>query len=174
MATLMTVDEDEEGVALAFCICQSESTITMKAFFAAVEKKIGFQNKTDTFLTDDANAGSEQPQKRLCAWHVNKNWIAILAQIPNEPLEPKKFDKSGEAITKRSHCKSRRFSLRVELDEEVFKTKLTEFLKLLNEDTAYAKFREYFVKTYESRVKQWAYAYLSAYGGYNTNMYLES
>lgn len=64
------------------------------------------------------------------------------------------------------------FSLRAKLD--VFQTKLTAFLKLLKEDKAYAKFGEYFVKTYGGRVKQWAYAYLSVYGGYNTNMYLES
>ena len=84
MATLMNVDEDEEGVALAFCICDSKSTSTMQKFFAAVRDEVGFKIKTDCFLTDDANAffnawcaemtettSDTQPQKRLCAWHVN-------------------------------------------------------------------------------------------------------
>lgn len=66
------------------------------------------------------------------------------------------------------------FSLRSELDLNVFKTKMDEFDKLLEGDSAYDKFKDYFNHTYKKRVEQWAYAYLPLYGGYNTNMYLES
>lgn len=184
MATLMTVDEEEEGVVLAFCICESENVATMKIFYAAVRDKVGFKIKTDCFLSDDANAffnawcaemiQDTLPQKRLCAWHVNKNWTTHLSQIPDVPVEPEKLNKLGKPITKRSHCKTLLFSLRSELDLNVFKTKMDEFGKLLEEDSAYEKFKDYFNHTYKKRVEQWAYAYLPLYGGYNTNMYLES
>lgn len=39
MATLMTVDEDEE-VVLAFCICESENATTMKIFLLQFETKL--------------------------------------------------------------------------------------------------------------------------------------
>lgn len=77
MATIMTVNDDEEGVSLAFCFCNSESTEAMQVFFAAVRKNLGFPIETDIFLSDDANAfynawcaemvTDKPPQKRLCA-----------------------------------------------------------------------------------------------------------
>ena len=106
LATLMTVDEDEEGVALAFCICDSESTPTMQTFFASVRDKIGFKIKADYFLTDNANAffnawcaemvADTKPHKRLCAWHVNQNWNTHLGQVPNGPIEPVQLKKEGK------------------------------------------------------------------------------
>lgn len=184
MATIMTVDEDEEGVALAFCFCDSESAATMQMFFDAVKKKIGFKIETSTFLSDDANAfynawcavmSTTKPvHKRLCAWHVNKNWIAYLNQVSNEAIEPEELDKFGNPITKRSKCKSKLFSLRCELDINVLGTKMENFLEFLKSDEDYKKFGDYFTKTYAKRVEQWAYAYLQIDGGYNTNMYLEA
>lgn len=180
----MTVDEDEEGVTLAFCICDSESTSTMQTFFATVRKKVGLKIKAEYFLTDDANAFFNawclemtteiKPHKRLCAWHVNKNWNTHFSQVPNVPLVPKELNKTGKPITKRSRCKSILYSLLQELDLNVFNSKMTKFLNFMDKDTDYHKFRDYFKKTYANRSEQWAYAYLPKYGGYNTNMYLEA
>ena len=184
MATLMTVDEDEEGVVLATCICQYESTATMQIFFAAVRDKVGFKISTDSFVTNDANAfynawcaemtTDTHPRKRLCAWHVNKNWTTHFSQVPDEPIQPLQMSKKGKPITKRQHCKTKLYALRTELDVEAFKTKMIEFLAILEGDSGYTTFKDYFKKYYENRAEQWAYAYLSLYGGYNTNMYLES
>lgn len=116
MATIMTVDEDETGVSLAFCFCESKDTVTMQKFFAAVKKNVGFQIEADYFLSDDANSfynawcaemtSDNQPHKRLCAWHVNKAWISNLGQFINEPIKPEELNRKGEPITKRSKCKS--------------------------------------------------------------------
>ena len=184
MATIMTVDDDEKGLALAFCFCQSESTSTMKTFFAAIRNKIGFIIKTDCFVSDDANAffnawcaemkTDNPPHKRLCAWHVNKNWNAYLSQVPDDPVEPEMLDMLGKPITKRRHCKKSLFSLRLELDKDEFNIKLKSFLELLKSDNGYAKFESYFTNNYGQRVEQWAYTFLAEEGGYNTNMYLEA
>ena len=124
-------------------------------FFAAVRDKVGFKIKTDCFLSDDANAFFNAwcaemitdtcPQKRLCAWHVNKNWNTHLSQIPDVPVKSKKLHKSGKPITKRSYCKAQLYSLRSELDLNVFKTKMSDFEELLDGDSAYEKFKDYFV-----------------------------
>lgn len=49
MATIMTVNEDEQGVSLAFCFCNSENKDTMQIFFSAVKKTLGFQLKLILF-----------------------------------------------------------------------------------------------------------------------------
>ena len=90
------------------------------------------------------------------------------------PVQPEMKTKSGKLITKRSRCKTQLYSLRTELDKEIFDEKMREFKKLLNGDKDYGKFGDYFAKTYENRFEQWAYAYLPASGVCNTNMYLEA
>ena len=142
MATKMTVNEDEEGVALAFCFCNSESTSTMQIFFSAIRNKLGFCIETDYFVSDDANAffnaccaeikTDKLPHKRLCAWHVNKNWTAHLSKVPKDPVVPEQLNRLGKPITKRDVCKFQLFSMRSELDKEELKIKVEKFLKLLN------------------------------------------
>lgn len=116
----------------------------------------------------------KQPQKRLCAWHVNKNWTTHLSSVSNEPVEPEELTKSGKVITKRNKCKSHLFAVRCELDKNTMAVKLKNFLELLEKDTDYQKFKAYFKGTYGNRIDQWANAYLPDNGGFNTNMYLES
>ena len=64
--------------------------------------------------------------------------------------------------------------MRQELDPDVFETKMTNFLQFLESDSDHHKFKDYFKRTYVCRSSEWAYAHLPMYGGYNTNMYLES
>ena len=99
LTTLMTVDKNFHGFPLAFCVCKSEDAKSMQIFFAAIREKIGRKLKAEYFVSDDANAfynawcaemceSDEKPHKRLCEWHVNKNWICNLNRI-KDPLAKK-------------------------------------------------------------------------------------
>lgn len=105
LTTLMTVDENFHGFPLAFCVCKSENTKSMQIFFAAICDKIGRKLNAEYLVSDDANAfynawcaetcdGDETPHKRLCEWHVNKNWICNLNRI-RDPLDKKKKSSKG-------------------------------------------------------------------------------
>ena len=184
LATLMTKDEDFEGVALAFCICESESEEIMQVFFSAIRDKLGRKIKTDVFVSDGANAfynawikemcDGEFPLKRLCAWHVNKNWTGHLNEIRNTDPEVVIDKKVQPRKDKKKTCKDLLFAMRSELNKSLFETKFSEFMTFLDSDDDYSKFSAYFTKTYSKRTTEWAYAYLPSSGGGNTNMCLEA
>lgn len=107
MATLMTVDENIQGYTLAFCFCKSEDTLSMQIFFGAIRDAIGRKIEAEYFVSDDADAfynawcaemcESKRPHKRLCAWHVNRNWIGNMNRIKN-PVIKKKTEKKDSSV----------------------------------------------------------------------------
>ena len=180
----MTKNDDFEWIALAFCICESESTEIMQVFFFVIKEKLARKIKTEYFVSDGANAfynacvaemcGDEFLHKRWCAWHVNQNWTVNANQIQNtdpdvfigKELQPK--------INKKKECKKLLFDMRAELDKSVIKTKLEHSILFFKSHVDCSTFLECFQKNYEHRATEWAYAFLSTSGGGNTNMYFEA
>lgn len=81
LTTLMVRDQKKEGVPVAFCVSRRKRTEDWVRFFLAVKTRVGAID-CKTFISDgDAafyNAWKtvmgEPEKRRLCLWHIQKNW----------------------------------------------------------------------------------------------------
>ncbi|XP_067135125.1 uncharacterized protein [Centruroides vittatus] len=166
LSTILTVDEFGSGLPCAYCLSNRIDTTSYSLFFAAVREKLG-KLETTVFMSDDASAiynawkdiMGPATHQLLCTWHVDRAWRKkVLSSFP---------DKVTQALMYKM--------LRVLLEEpnpEKFENLIKEFIQSLNQKET-KEFQKYFVHTYASRPKVWAYCYRKDLG-INTNMYLEA
>ncbi|XP_067134139.1 uncharacterized protein [Centruroides vittatus] len=166
LSTILTVDEFGSGLPCAYCLSNRIDTTSYSLFFAAVREKLG-KLETTVFMSDDASAiynawkdiMGPATHQLLCTWHVDRAWRKkVLSSFP---------DKVTQALMYKM--------LRVLLEEpnpEKFENLIKEFIQSLNQKET-KEFQKYFVHTYASRPKVWAYCYRKGLG-INTNMYLEA
>ncbi|XP_077541926.1 uncharacterized protein LOC144153997 [Haemaphysalis longicornis] len=187
LTTLMTIAEDGSGIPCAYLISKSIDTNTMVKFFEAIRERVG-KIECEAFMSDDAqqygNAWEQvmgTPKRRLlCSWHVLRNWNTRLTKITSVRLK----NEIRKTLRTLMDCAE------IEKFEEMF----SQFLKRLEdackqpgpeEDSeqegrltpeqkcALEEFRSYFVKTYSTRVRQWAFCYRKEVN-LSTNNHIES
>ena len=167
--TLVTilVDEFGEGYPVAWCLTSREDQEIVSLFFETIKNKIGMVTP-QWIMTDDADqffnswksVFSEDPQKLLCTWHVDRAWRGAL---------------SSKVVDKDLRCQVYH-SLRIvaeEPDERLFNQMLTNLEQQLQEHTDTRYFGDYLHTYYTARKEQWAMCYRKK-AGINTNMHVES
>lgn len=167
LITLFVIDDYDEGIPVAFCLCNKEDGSCLKVFFSVLKENLEFDVNPKVFKSDDTPAfynaweyvlGAVE-YKLLCAWHVERAIKNILYQyIKDKNLIGKVY----QSI----------YLLLKEPDEEEFK-KLLDALKNLFKNPNVKKFGEYFLKVYDHRMKEIECCYRRNIG-VNTNMHLES
>lgn len=168
LTTLMLIDEYEEGFPAAFLISNTVNTKILTKFLESVKDAVGVIQPTH-FMNDDApmmfNAWvavmGGDPQKLLCAWHVDRAWQGHLNCIKNEEK-------------RRQIYKSLKVCL-YELRDVEFRKMLDELLEECAQDVDddVQKFRTYFIANYVDRAMCWAYCYRVG-AKINTNMHVEN
>lgn len=161
------LDERMEGVPLAYCFAEKEDFNSISTFLKCVKLLSGNIDALD-FLSDDANAyynswkevfGSKA-KKRLCSWHVFKNWKQQLkSKVKNNEKE--------EEILK--------ILILIRNSNSLDKSKqdLEKLIKQLSNDKRTKEFGQYLKSFYLKRIDQWVYADRSVLIP-NTNMHIES
>ena len=167
--TLLTLDEWNEGVPVAFCISNREDEAIFRIFFDKIKEAAGIQEhfETDIFMSDDApafgNAWNKvmgQPKKKLlCHWHIHKNWVTNQSKIKNP--------------AKRELVLASLRSLSEELDEEKFKKEYNNFLSQLSKDADTSDFASYLNRQYSNKTEAWARCFRKHVLA-QTNMHLEA
>lgn len=161
------IDEYGEGVPLAYCLTEREDENSITAFLKIVKDTCG-QITANDFLSDDASQYFSSWQtifgngakKRLCSWHVYKNWKQ---QLRNKVSNKKKED---DII-------NRLISIRNSKDEETAKRNLDQLIKNLSTDKSTKAFASYLKSYYQKRIKEWIYCDRSVLIP-NTNMHIEA
>ncbi|XP_050517553.1 uncharacterized protein LOC126892122 [Diabrotica virgifera virgifera] len=164
--TVVIVDEYGSGVPAAFCFSNRSDETLFQHFFQCIKDSVGLLS-ANVFMSDDYPAFynawksvmSEVPNRLLCTWHINKNWVQNSGKI---------LDKN-----KRSLVLKTLKVLQKEIDGEAFQNELKTFVHQLQNDSDTLQFYQYFSRTYLNRLEMWAYCHRK-YLGINTNMYLES
>jgi len=163
---MMVVDDFGEGNPVAFMVCNREDEAALSLFFRAIKARIpsDISYSASHVMTDDANQYFNAwcsvfgtAEKKLCTWHVDKNWRKAIKQHirdPNDQIEVYHMLRS----------------LLQEVNEQDFKNCLESFREYLSRESP--QFGAYF-ESYCSRTEQWAYCYRIGTQS-NTNMYVES
>lgn len=100
LTTLVIQDERGEGVPVAFCISKKKDTVTWTRFFKMVKEAAGTIT-CDYFITDGDNSYynawcrvmGKPRQRRLCLWHIKKNWGERMAQLRIKDENKEALDK---------------------------------------------------------------------------------
>ncbi|XP_065217732.1 uncharacterized protein LOC135843700 [Planococcus citri] len=171
LVTVLVIDEFNNGVPVAFCFSKKTDFDAMYLFFDKVKNAVGFPIKSDIFMSDDAPqffdawaaVMGKPAHKLLCWWHINKNWTSMLnTKIDNKHKE------------KRKYVKDALYSLATSLiDTKEFDSRLSVFLKTLEEDEDTRQFYQYFKTYYVPKKSSWAFCYRQ-HLGLNVNMHLEA
>lgn len=81
LTSLVVLDERKDGIQVAFSIYPKHDTDTFTAFFKKVLKDVGrikcqhfISNGEGTFYNALSYVMGESLNRRLCIWHVKKNW----------------------------------------------------------------------------------------------------
>ena len=167
LITILVIDEFGEGYPVAWCLTSREDQQLVSLFFEIIKNKIGMVTP-QWIMTDDADqfynswktVFSEDPQKLLCTWHVDRAWRgALLSKIVDKDLQCQVYH-----------------SLRTvaeEPDERLFNQMLTNLEQQLQENADTRCFSNYLNSYYTPRKEQWAMCYRKK-AGINTNMHVES
>ncbi len=177
--SLLVVDAENEGFAVAFLVSNRSDQTVLEVFVACVRDNCGIINTT-TLMSDvdnvcyDAWQGVMGPPKLsvFCTWHVREAW--------KENLQ--KLIKTGAGDRKMSQVERRRvtdlvkrqlFDLADDLDQASFTGKLKSFLSL--KDPVVQPFLDYFRKNYvtKNNIDAWASCY-RVHAGLNINTHVES
>jgi len=165
LTTVMVVDENCEGLPVAFLFSVSESEATFCQFFRAIKARIPSLSPK-SFMTDDAPAFYSawrkvffgQPQKLLCTWHVKMNLFQNLSKIGN--------------IEKKKEVQGKVCSLVEESDRGAFDRLLDQTVREFRLDPETRSYAEYFYNYYCLCPTQWAQCHRVDVRC-NTNMALE-
>lgn len=81
LTTIVVQDERRHGVPVAFCISPKHDVHTFEIFFKKLREIAGtitcqhfISDGEETFYTAWSNVMGEPLNRRLCIWHVKKNW----------------------------------------------------------------------------------------------------
>lgn len=166
LVTILTIDEFEEGIPVAFCIMSTVDTKMLTHFFNCVKAALSRNLNPRIFMSDDAvmfqnawvNVFGPCSQYLLCAWHVDRAWQKHLTSLKREI---------------RDDVYKTLKSLMYELDSNTFKIMIDNFIEMLKEDTNTKDFYNYFKQYYYPRCQMWAYCFRKG-ARINTNMHIES
>ena len=166
LVTVMGVDEYGEGYPLAWCLSNREDQLLLVNFFNALKDRVGNMNPK-WFMTDDAEqfysawvrVFGGNPNKLLCAWHVDRAWRENLKQISNRETQVQVYHNLRLLLE--------------ETDKEAFETLLSKTTAQLSAYSETKSFAKYFTTYYAFRKQQWASCYRHE-ACVNTNMYMEA
>lgn len=161
------IDEYGEGVPLAYCLSEREDENAISAFLYIVKETAGQINAKD-FLSDDASqyfnswksVFGGNIKKRLCSWHVFKNWKQQLRLKIGDP------NKEKEILNKL-------ISIRDSKDEQSASDNLDNLIKDLNKNNKTKQFGSYLKSYYQKRINEWIYCDRDVLIP-NTNMHIEA
>ncbi len=148
--SMLVLDSDNEGVAVAFALCNRNDDAVVERFLMCVKERVGMI-RTNVLMTDMQNAYytywmsiMHPPDHRLlCMWHVKKAWWQNLTLVPSK-------DKQKSLRQQLNH-------LSRELDEATFSEKLNEFINC--QDAELGAFLDYFINGFIPCMESWAYCY---------------
>jgi len=129
LTTLLVIDDHGEGFPAAFCYSNTVTESSMCTFLSVCKESADIDLSDIILMTDDtevyANAWTcvmGRPARRLlCTWHVDRAWRQNLSKV------------KGDRSTHDAVYKTLR-SLMELTDQEVFHTKLQQFVCSLNDD----------------------------------------
>ncbi len=148
--TLLVLDHENEGVAVAFAMSNRNNDSVMETFLSCIKEKVGVI-QTDVLITDLqensyhywAKIMSPPRHRFFCMWCVKKDWLQHLNKIDNKEKQ-KMLRQQLNQFTK-------------EIDTLMFEEKVNEFTGM--EDPDLKKFMDYFKSRYVSCTPFWAYCY---------------
>lgn len=149
LTTLLVLDDNHEGLPVAFCFTTVTSRTTYELFFSAVKQKVG-TIKARTFVSDGQpklyNAwvtvmGSTKEQL-LCPLGAGQNWIKNKMKIKNEERRLEVLEKINKLIK--------------EPNESIFTHELEELMAKLKKDRDTTYFYKYFSVHLVPRMKCWS------------------
>ena len=141
-----------EGYPLAWCLSNREDQLFLVNFFNALKDRVGNMNPK-WFMTDDAEqfysawvrVFGGNPNKLLCAWHVDRAWRENLKQISNRETQVQVYHNLRLLLE--------------ETDKEAFETLLSKTTAQLSAYSETKSFAKYFTTYYAFRKQQWASCY---------------
>jgi len=165
LTTVMVVDDNCEGLPVAFLFSVSETEDTFIHFFSAIKLRLPCLAPR-SFMTSDLpvfysawrKVFAVEPQRLLCTWHMKKNLFENLVNIP--------------AFEKRTDVQVKICNLVEELDKKTFEKLLGDTVQELQLDPDTKAYGDYFYSCYCSRTIQWAHCHRLNVRC-NTNMALE-
>ncbi len=176
--SLLIVDAENEGFAVAFLVSNRSDQAVMEIFVACIRDNCGVVNAA-TLMSDmdgvyyNAWQSVMGPPKHsiFCSWHVRKVWRENLRKLVTTNTGERDITKD-ERQRVISLVEKQLYDLADDLDEMCFTNKLESFLR--TQDPVVEPFLDYFRKNYVSKnTDAWASCY-HAHAGMNVNMRVES
>ncbi|BES93523.1 Zinc finger protein [Nesidiocoris tenuis] len=166
LTTILTVDEFEEGVPVAFCVSSSVNDKVLTVFFEAIKSEIG-NCHCNVFMSDVVDIHYHtwkevmgKPKHHLFSpWLIDRTWQEHLEDIADKE--------------QRKGIYARLKACQVELDEKHFQLEFSSLLETLEMNTERHSLHEYLETFFVDQFDRWAYSHRSNLN-INTNMHLES
>ena len=169
LATLIVLDEFQEGLPVAHCLANRETYAFMELFF----EKLVINTETTCspvyFMSDTAPQFYDafsyvngcQPLSLFCTWHVDKAWRENLRE--HIPSSPEVQDQAYKYL----------IAVRDQTDQATFESMLHDTMHKFQLSSMTQSFAVYFQKEWLNKRQSWGYAYRVGLG-INTNMFCES
>lgn len=164
--SLLILDENNEGMPVAFCFSNRGTQGTYEQFFLAVKSRIGvlgvkifMSDAESAFYNAWCNVMKPARKQLLCHWHIHKNWTENISKVKDQRKRETVLQALNAIIS--------------EVDEENFRKELETLLDNLKNDTDTVEFHDYFMRQYIPKVECWATCFRQG-TQIHTNMHMEA